>query len=378
MGPLSVIHYYKNNKKRFLSIYISVILSVILLYTLQMVIFSMYRTGSKVAIEPKKYYSTVAPKGELLNEFIIDNISQIEGVQKVIPCVFDVTTIHAGIGVNYSTTILSIKMESIVEMLDLMKLHVCEGRLPENKYEILLHKHVAANKNLSIGDSIGRMVSKTETLPGSYHITGIIDGSSLVSFAPIESYIETYHLPYEYIYGGLVLPKENSLKQMNENLDAMMPINYQIDTLTVQMDWQKEYTTKFNILLSVANIFIILIVSSCIGFLFYIYFSQRRSEFGLLWAIGFSRQKVINRAFAEVNFINLLGFVSGILISILIGLFLNYIYFTPIGDSLQIVDLKYVLGAAGTPVFVTLFSLIPIWRSLKKLDPISIIDGSLL
>lgn len=376
MGPLSIFKYYYNNKKkRFLSIFISVTLSVLLLYTIQMVIFSSFNSGYNLSVEPKKYYSVIIPKGEVLNKKIITSIAATEGVDRIIPCVFDYTTFKAGIGSNYSSAILSLGKDDITYIMDLLKLKLINGRLPRSGNEIVLHKQVAKNKNYKIGDYIGRMVSKDESLPGMYLIVGIIDGKSMVSFAPIERYINVYNLPYEYIYGGIILPKSDSLPEMNAALESMQPDNFQIDTLNIRLDWQQDYTSKINVLLTVISTLVIIIVSSCIGFLCYIYFTQRRSEFGLLWAIGFSRQQVINRAFAEVNGINIIGFLCGLLLSFLAGLILNYGYFIPIGDPLQVVNAQYMLGAACSPIFVTLFSLVPIWRMLKKLDPISIIEG---
>lgn len=378
MKPLSILKYYNNNKKRFISIFISSALSVILIYTTQMIIFSSYNFGIQSSVEPKEHYSTVSPKGEPLSMATIYTISNTEGVDKVIPCVFDNTTIYAGIGSNIGTSVLSLEYDAIPEMMRLLNLKLIEGKLPTKNNDIIIHKRVAENKNLKIGDYIGRLESKKESLPGRYEIVGIIDGPSILSFAPIDYYLDNYHWPHSYFYGGIILPKEGQLDKMNQQLDNMNPANYQIDTLNIQKAWEKDTTSKINILVSTINIFIILIVSSCIGFLSYIYFSQRRSEFGLLWALGFSRQQVINRAFAEVNGINLVGFFFGIMISLLIGLLLNLVYFTPLGDSLDIFDIKFLLGAACSPILVTLFSLIPIWRMLKKLDPVTIIDGTTL
>jgi putative ABC transport system permease protein len=313
-----------------------------------------------------------------LNENIINTISKVDGVDKVIPCVFDWTSIDVGLGTNYATSILSLEMDTIPKMMELMDLKLIKGTMPIEINDIILHKQVAINKKLVIDDFIGRRISKQETLPEVYHIVGIIDGPSVVSFAPIDFYMDFYQLPYEYLYGGIILPKEGELDKMNQALDTLEPSDYQIDTLTIQEAAAEENITKIGILVSAINIFIILIVSSCIGFLCYIYFSQRRSEFGLLWALGFSRQQVINRAFTEVNSINLIGYIIGILMSLFIGVILNYSYYIPSGDYLKIIDIRCFLGAACSPIFVTLFSLVPVWRMLKKLDPISIIDGTML
>lgn len=378
MKFVSIYRFYIYNKRKFLSVFISVTLSVILLYTVQMIVLSSFRIGYNISVETRKYYSTISPKGEVLNSDIIAAISKADGVGSVIPCIFDSTNIVSGLGATYATSILSLENDEIPEIMKLMGLHLIEGKLPSAKNEIILHKQVALNKRLKPGNYIGRLVSKKETLPGGYKIVGIIDGTPVISFASIDYYIRTYHLPYKYIYGGIILPKEDSLKKMNSALDRLAPADYQIDNLEAQNVWLKNYSMRISILISVIDLFIILIVSSCTGFLSYIFFSQRRSEFGLLWAIGYSRQQVINRFFMEINGINLIGFLSGSLISILIGILLNSVYFIPIGDPLRLFDMRYLFGAACSPVFAALFSMVPVWRMLKYMDPISIIDGSVV
>jgi putative ABC transport system permease protein len=340
-----------------------------------MVVFSSFGTGNHIAVEPKKYYSSIMPKGEWLTESVIDEISRMEGVDRVLPCAFDYTNINTGLGSNFATLILSLKNKDITYMMDLLGLKLVEGKLPAEGTDIVIHKQVATYKKLKVGDFIGREISKEESIQGIYKIVGIIDGKSVMSFARLEQYMAVFHMSYDYIYGGIILPKENSLDIMNASLDVLGPSDYQIDTLNNQLAWQEQYTTKINVLISVISTFIIMIVSSCIGFLCYIYFNQRRNKFGLLWAIGYSRQQVINRAFAEINLINLSGYFFGILFSCLAGLLLDAVYFKPLGDPLCIVNLPAALGAACSPIFVTLFSLIPIWRMLKKLDPITIIEG---
>ncbi len=259
MKPLSVYTYYTNNKKKFLSIFISILLSVLLIYTIQMIILSSFNTGYHIAVEPKTTFSTISPKGEILNRAIINSVKQVKGVKEVVPCIFESISINAGIGSNYGTNVFNLGTERIPEFLEMMGLELIEGKLPSYTNQIVLHKQVAANKNLKIGDAIGRLVSRKYTLPGRYQIVGIIDGPSIVSFAPIEYYISAYSLPYEYIYGAILLPEENSLDIMNAELDAMYLPNYNIDTLNVEIAWQKDYTTKIGVLITVINFFIILI-----------------------------------------------------------------------------------------------------------------------
>lgn len=66
MRPLSAITYFLNNKKRFYAIFIAIALSVFLLYTLQIIIHSSYQVTELAFIEPQKHYSSITPKGKLL------------------------------------------------------------------------------------------------------------------------------------------------------------------------------------------------------------------------------------------------------------------------------------------------------------------------
>jgi putative ABC transport system permease protein len=299
-----------------------------------------------------------------------------EAVGSIIPCVFDYTTFRTSIGSNYSTMILSLSNDNISMLMSKMGLRLKEVRMPNSGgNEILLHEQVAANKQLKIGNYIGRLVNKDETLPNGYQVVGIIEGDPIISFAPIDAYINSYNMSYEYMYGALLLPKGDSLDKMNSLLDTMGPSNYKVETENSQEEFIQQSFSRVGMLITLINVLVIVIVSFCVGFLCYIYFSERKSEFGLLWAIGFSRQQVINRAFIEVSGINFAGFVCGILLSLATGFVLNQVHFIHVGEPLKMLNAEYLMGAACSPVFVTLFSLIPIWRMLKKLDPISIIEG---
>ncbi len=116
-------------------------------------------------------------------------------------------------------------------------------------------------------------------------------------------------------------------------------------------------------------------ITLCVSFLFYIYFYQRRPEFGLLEALGHTRQTIIGKALFEITVINLLGFFGGLLSALLCGWALNHFDLTEHGLPLVLWDQSYIFRLLSTPLIVTLISLLPIWRMLKKIDPITIIEA---
>ena len=376
MWPLSIFNYYKNNIKKFFSVLIPVSLSIFLIYIVHGLIYSSFTPNYNSSVEPSRYFSIVRPNGRILDRYDIEMFNINENVASVLPCIYEYTSFKSNIGLSFGTMILSLDKGDIPNLMELMNLKIVDGTLPRpGRYEIVLHQQLAKNRGLKIGDYIGRLIDKTEGLPASYRIVGLIDGTSIVNFASLETYISNINLNYEYTYGAVVIPKEGKLQPMNEFLNSLPPLNLAIHN---HITYTKEYNSslaRIDTLFSLINVMLIVIVSFCTAFLYYIYFSQRRSEIGLLWSLGFSRQQVINRAFLEVSTTNILGYILGVLISIVCGVLVNILYLDPLGQPLEIFNSKLMLQTLCVPIFVILFSIIPIWRMLKKLDPISIIEG---
>jgi putative ABC transport system permease protein len=256
------------------------------------------------------------------------------------------------------------------------KLTLKAGRLPEaGTREIAIHYLLARNKNLKIGDKIGSNLDKEEIIQGERTIVGLIEGKSIVSFDSLETWLKDNQVDFEYMLGMVILPKDGYAQQLNRQLESLNLPGLEVRTFnTVNSQYTRD-SESIKIILTFISILVIVIVSFCTGFLCFIYFSQRRSEFGLLNAIGYSKQQVINRAFGEISGLNIFGFVAGISLSLLVGVLIDFISYAPRGQILEVWDLNNIMKAACIPIFVTLFSIVPIWRMLKKLDPITIIEG---
>jgi ABC-type lipoprotein release transport system permease subunit len=372
--PLSILNYYRNNMKRLLAVFLAVTLSVFLLYTLQMLIFSSFRTQYLVNVEPQKHFSSLLYKDKRIAPELTKSIRNQERVEKVIPWVMYYTYITYAFG-ETGTRILSLNAGDMDTVMSTTGLKLIEGRLPKpGTEEIALHKFVAKNKGLDIGDSIGSDVDGKEVFRGAHVIVGIVDGPGILSFNSLESWCNTYgYDPYR--YGLIVIPKKGGLSELNQYIDSLPYQGLDVRTLNSVTVEQEEANQSVKTILTLINMIVITIVSLCSGFLCYIYFYQRRAEFGLLNAIGYTRQRIINRAFAEVSGINMIGFLVGAFLGLLCAFVLDILVFTPKGQLLVVWDLQYLLQTFCIPLFVTLFSIIPIWRMLKRLDPIAILEG---
>jgi hypothetical protein len=177
---------------------------------------------------------------------------------------------------------------------------------------------------------------------------GLLDGDYIAGFADLDTYNNDLHLS-QADASWLVIPKKGQLAQAKSYLAKC-----------IQKDKELNPSTS--------------VITICVSCLFYIYFYQRRPEFGLLEALGHTREMLIGKAFLEIAVINLIGFVCGLLGALLSGWALNHFVLMEQGVPLVLWDQSYLFELLSTVLFVTFISLLPIWRMLKKVDPITIIE----
>lgn len=375
MHPLSIIKYYVNNRKSFFTIFFSIVLSTLLIYMVQMFIDSAFITSYNIFVEPQRYYSSITPKGSLIDEKILNDVKSIDSVESVMPWVFRYTNFYINIGGDEGARIFTVNHDDMLTLMSRLELTLKEGRLPEpGSREIAIHYLLAKNKNLKVGDKIGNAFDKDEVIRGEQTIVGLIDGKSIVSFDSLETWVEENDIDFEYMLGIIMLPKKGYDQELNRYLDSLHLPGYDVRTFNSNSLQYEHNSENIKIILTFISIMVIVIVSFSTGFLCYIYFAQRSSEFGLLNAIGYSKQYVINRAFGEISGMDAIGFAVGIIFSLVGGTIVNIVSYAPRGQLLQVWNLNYLMKAACIPLFVTLFSIVPVWRMLKKLDPISIME----
>lgn len=377
MNPLSALKYYLKNRKKALFLFLPVLLGVIIIYLLQMLITSHYQIIDRTYVEPQKYYSSIAAKTKVIDNNTLNNFLIKSDYERVMPWVSHYTYINTIIDDRIGTKVFTVKQEDMKWMISRLNLKIKEGRLPKaGTNEILLHSVVAENKNLGIGDRIGGGVQKNEALEGNKVIVGLLEGESIVSFDSLENWMNMNQvISDDYSTGIIIIPKEEKEIEVNNLISNIDVQGLDVRTYAFVSLQNKTDRMGIYIILAVINIIIIIIITICTGFISYIFMIQRRNEFGILSAIGYTSQKIINRVFHEILWINLLGFVLGILLSVFIGLLLNLFIFIPKGIPLLLIKQVYMIEAVCVPLFACIFSLLPIWKMMEDLDPVAIIEG---
>ncbi len=376
MKPLAVFRYYSLNIRKSIAIFCAISLSVFLLYTVQMLIDSALSINYRTFVLPQKYFASVTAKSKVIDAGLIEQIKSIEPIEKMMPWVFHYTNFDSSIGGRIGTKVITAKQADILVLMQEMGLKLKAGRLPEpGTNEIALHELVAANKKLKVGDRIGSNLVKDEVIQGEKVISGLIRGESIVSFDSLEYWMEKNKVEKDdYSLGMILLPEKGTMHQLEQRLNQLDTTGLEVRTYTLTASQAARDSESIHMLLTMINMMVIAIVSICTGFISYIYFAQRQGEFGILGAMGYTRQEIIRKAFFEIFWIDLVSFGVGILLSWAAGLVLNLAVYLPKGQPLVLWEPDYVVKAVCVPVFTILFSVIPVWRMLKRLDPVSIIE----
>jgi hypothetical protein len=102
---------------------------------------------------------------------------------------------------------------------------------------------------------------------------------------------------------------------------------------------------------------------------------MRRKEYAILSIIGYTGDQEICRAVGEIVLVNLLGFFSGIVISVVVGLILHISIFAPKGLSLSVLNIDTLMRCFCVPLFATIVSIIPIWKLIIEMNAVSILEG---
>lgn len=375
MKPLSVLNYSRNNKKKVIIAITCVCVSVFLLYTFHILFSTLPNTQEFLCFNPLKNASQVMPskKSKPIGENIIADIENNASVERIIPVNYQYTSFFT-LAWDNSSPVYSIKNGDMDYFLKRLNIKLRSGRLPRKGFkEIALDYRVANNKGLKLGDYFGHSVNKIESFPGEYKIVGILSGEASTNIIPYET-----NLPDDELlkYGMIVFSREGQNKKLDKFLRAVSKDQASIITYSIEKEDIEKYLLKnANEVINLIVILAIAVMSISVGNSIYVHFLERRREFGILSAMGYSYTSIIKKALFEITFMNAIGFAAGILMALLSGYLLKILYLDTLGLTASFWIPTAIIQSLCIPVFTTIFSLVPIYRLIKRIDPINIIEG---
>ncbi len=353
--PLSCSKYIIRNKKKTLVTMFTIIFGVFLLVITKMVIFSTQTNVYSEWANPFENVSGIVP---IQNNYKPNNKSNMHDTY--IDKIYMIGT--TGRLYTYS---FFVKNNDLDFICNKMNVKLIKGSFPKaGTNQIVIHKSIATNKGLHIGDHIGKDQDSTESLLGSYIIVGIIDSDSVISIGD-----------YDYYKGrnpeansGYIFDKK--LYHFNDDKDGKL---YQMYTYEKGANNIKDYGRILGLSMNILSTFIYTIVWCFMICMIYVFYNQRKSEFGILMAIGYSSDFLTIRCLKETSSMILSGGLLGMFMGLITGEILNNTIFKSWGQLLTVFNVKYLLAPLILMILLILTSLIIVSSIVKKVDCISLI-----
>lgn len=357
--PLSWFKYIASNRKKVAALVFTIVSGVFLIMISKMIVLSMEENILQCWTEPMKEISVAAPiKNKLKTE---------SKLKKYDMCMAEIY-IDGALG-RISTYAFFLDKEGMNFISDQLGIEMIDGVFPQQgTNEILIHTDIARNKNLKIGDCIGKEVNARENLNGKYKVVGIFKSDSVFSLGTLPYYKEQNNISFS----GYLYSAQDDIVFLGEE-----GVDYESYTLEREMEDYENSTQVVKLCLYLLIIFIYMIVSFTILFMVYIFYSQRKKEICILIALGRTKHFLQIRFLKEILAINGIGFLTGVLLATVIGRILNLCIFQELGQELLLWDISYYSLSLVLVVLLTIFALLIVRSFMNKIDYISVIDGEM-
>lgn len=373
--PLSILNCFRHNKKSLLCSLVIIVISVVFVYNFECFIESIKTTMYSVDANRFEYLSVISPSLEsqdICDGTIAEELRSVPAVDTAVPVVYYKINFSVP-GSATHTAALGVTENDRSTIMERMNITLKEGRLPASgTKEIAIDQYVAMNNHLGIGDVIGKDIDPAQSLPEAYTITGILSSNSYISF--IGSPDTESNNVSNSGKSLLVFHNKGLAKEAEKAVEKYKAHKYHVLTLKEYDKLFRQNSQTFNILDMIA-LFAVAVMSVCLTCFRYTQYFQSKEEHGILNAIGYSSGTIMKRAFLEIMTTNIIGYVIGIGISLIISASIMNSVFTDVGGTGIIVSLKAILYSLFAPLCTTLMLVLPVGSLMKKTDPLSIIEA---
>lgn len=376
MKPLNTLVYIKNNPKKIIPQMFAVALGIFLVYFICIIGGgTKYELNNNVAAPYEKMSEIYVLYPKTDNDQLYNYFSKNSNVEKILYS-SGTTNITAKMIVEECGTYCPYLNETNIKyMMNMYNLKLSQGRLPQNKNEILFNENYAKGRNLKVGDYYGTDVNEKDDLNGKYKLVGEYKGDIVMSFLySSESPAEMK----EHGYGLILIPKTGHLAALNKDIHSFSvahPNQYSVDDYGRQYGFISTMFMMFNVFAVVILGVTVFVITFTIVDINYVHFTERLPEFSMLQALGYSQKNIRHKQFSEIIIVIFLGSCGGFILSLLGGYILNELYCIPNGIPLMIISPWYFLLSVLVPVLVAFFSCISINKLIKKMHIVDVIEG---
>jgi ABC-type lipoprotein release transport system permease subunit len=382
MNPLSPFAYHRRHKRRALTL--AALICVATLGVCVMVRLLDFLFEQTEATERHlTRVSTVSSYRGTLDPGIAAQIRAHPDVARVIPKkdLSILVPLHTAGGFS----VFGVPEADVAFLIETLDLRVKEGRLLQARgNEIVLSEEIAAALGLQVGDKIGRQIDEQwfNYIPTTMVLVGTLEAVpselhpgpgvrlGLVSY----EYLNSHEMHAFRTDSLIVVPQEGRKAEMDRFLETEIGSNLRyVSTYRLLMETVKPAVLVIRSVFGIMDVLVAFVIALAVGTINRIGSEQRVAEFGLLHAVGYSRQRLLRRLTLETVAVAGLGWLAGLALSWLLFAWLKFSLFAPALD-LALGNLTPIWFAFLIPLAVIASTGWSTWRTLARLDAVAILD----
>jgi len=384
--PLSSRTFYRRHRRRGIMLVVSMAL-MILGVAFPVFLMSATLDAMKPDYEYLRYVGEVAPGIEnAVDPGVAAQIRSHPAVVRVIQTVPLWVGVTVPPGGGSEVNVYGVSEGDLPVLMDLFDVQLVEGRMPRPRSnEIVISRVTALNRGLRVGDTIGRPVQErsgednpliADDIPIEMVIVGLLSRDDLwLGFTSLE-YLQSHELTASRSPRLLVVPAEKRKGELDAWLEgSVASAQTRVYTYDAERRDFEEIMRLIMLLFAAVESIIAVVAAVALAALNYIFFAQRREEFGILHAIGRSRPWLVFRTVKETGSAVGLAWLVGAVVCVLGLIGFQALIYTPRGLNLDFFSFAPWLFTLPIPLAVIAVGAGTIARTLRKLDPVTVIEG---
>jgi ABC-type lipoprotein release transport system permease subunit len=322
----------------------------------------------------------LGPRGDMsLTPKLVETVKKESPVPlgRVVVCRASSAMVRSIVG-KWPFVVLGFQPKDMPYYLERMGSTELIGRLPKaGQPEAVVSEPVARNRGLKIGSALLKPDDNDNYSPFEVKVVGIAKTPKWIMFTDID-YMKANHFPP--IDVALAFAKNRSDQS---TLDHWAEKRFKGDRAQIFAYHQIEEQTEemFGTLYKILNVVIgtlVLVITFMMGMLMNIYQTQRLVEFGLLQAIGYTRQQLLRRVLFESVAVIVAGWALGV--GLAFGM-LNVVKQTlmdPNAFALNTLDPAAYAYTIPLPLSILAVAVLTVVLRFRRLDPVSIVERRLV
>jgi len=389
--PLSSITFYRRHTRRFAFLTGAMTLMIVAVATI-IFVFAASNDARLDELNNLSRMSVVRSRpGVGLDPGVVSQVRNHPSVERVIPY-FSTWDLRFNVSIppfgELDVYPYAVHAKDMVYLVELYGLELKEGHLPSpHTNQLVVSENIAQNLDLQVGEVIGDpdrpAYPGAPDLPVAFVVSGIFaepgapEERNWLSFASLE-YLESHEafdISGKAVFPLVAVPKAGQKAALDAWLEDELA-NEDVWPITYQQQVDQANRQNRSLIQAMTMIESVLAIVAAIGLavLNHIYSSQRRSEFGVLHALGYGRMQIVRRALGEIAFTTSAAWALSAMVCLAALLFLQFGVYRPLGFSLDPFNPTPWLLTLPIPLAVLAVTAGTVACTLSRLDPVSIIE----